>query len=50
VIATIAIMVLVLRPPHEASLAGLVAQVPVYLSYILSFLSWEYNTWTARIT
>lgn len=34
----ITIMVLELRPPHEASLAGLRPLLPVFLSYILSFV------------
>src|SRR3954447_25175156 len=34
----ITIMVLELRPPHEASLAGLKPVIPVFLSYVLSFV------------
>jgi uncharacterized membrane protein len=34
----ITIMVLELRPPHEASLAALKAVVPVFFSYVLSFV------------
>jgi uncharacterized membrane protein len=34
----ITIMVLELRPPHEASLAGLASLIPVFLSYVLSFI------------
>jgi uncharacterized membrane protein len=34
----ITIMVLELRPPHEASLAALAGLTPVFLSYVLSFV------------
>ena len=34
----ITIMVLELRPPHEATLAALAAMVPIFLSYVLSFV------------
>ena len=34
----ITIMVLELKPPHEATLAALVPLVPAFLSYVLSFL------------
>ena len=34
----ITIMVLELRPPHDASFAGLIPLTPVFLSYLLSFV------------
>ena len=34
----ITIMVLELRPPHEPTLAGLLALAPIFLSYVLSFI------------
>ena len=34
----ITIMVLELRPPHEATLAALTPLLPVILSYVLSFI------------
>jgi uncharacterized membrane protein len=34
----ITIMVLELKPPHETSLASLVPLIPVFLSYVLSFI------------
>ena len=34
----ITIMVLELKPPHDASLSGLIPLTPVFLSYVLSFV------------